>query len=980
MKHQKSYILAALTSVSVLAMATTATAQDADDDEIIAVGIRQSLQNALIQKREAESLIEVIEAEDIGKLPDQNLAEVLENITGIQITRTAGVGTGVQIRGTNDNRVEINGVSGLGSGTGRGGIDFEDINSAIISSVEVTKAPEARTIEGSVGGTINLRTIRPLSLDDSLASLRIQGENSNLSDATSPRISGTIGKKWQGSGSQEIGVVLSASYTEQEATSFRPRVDRDNLANVAGDRFLGIQFLNQELENFEFENLNFAGSVEARANENIKLYFDAIVKDQTRNQDSFRIQGSGVSNFIDFTTPTSFETIDFGSRDGVDLGSVQAALTGTIQPIINPNDPLDNNGAFDSDDPNLRFSSDVGARETNSEIYRLGTELKKGNLKGTFEYSASLSNTVNPNLSTTLNFINPRIPLNGSSNDNPTPFIYDLSGGSLTFGIDFDSPLAPTVEELLDPANVLLDAVSVGADTTENREDAFRADVSYDLTDNSTLGGFLTSIDVGYRYNDISSEFNDIGSNFSTGSINSSPNGLLFQELLVAGPSNFGEADDRELAFRNFLLIDPNLAANDPDGTLAILQAALATTPNGNLNNPDISPSAFFNISEKTHAFYGQANFEFGLFRGNIGARWLDTSLDSTGNTIISGVTSQTVTSSGYDEFLPRVNLAANLTEDILLRASWSEDIFRPDFGDLNTSVNFPTGPNNAVNIGNPDLVPSSVTSFDVSADWYFAPRAVFSVGFFHKDRDGNFTDLVEEPFEDADGFRDITAPCEGGGIFNPVPDRNVLSPVIGNGLCVPIATRVNDTVATTQTGVEVAFQYDLSDWEDKIGFASGFGVLANYTWQDFSGGEIAQNASGRGQEVFDFTTGGVGQVSAVQGLLDNSENAFNVTGYYEKYGLSARLRYTWRDAFRTLDTAAGASLNSTLGFPVVTAARGQLNGSINYDVTEHFTVGVEGVNLTQSDIEQFCVNDGALLCFQGLPDRRITFGGTYTF
>lgn len=139
-----------------------------DGDVIFVTGIRSSLQSALNEKRDADSLIEVIQAEDIGKLPDQNLAEVLENVTGVQITRTAGVGTGVQIRGTNDNRVEINGVSTVGSGTGRGGINFEDINAAIIASVEVIKAPEAKTVEGSVGGTINLRTIRPLDLSETL--------------------------------------------------------------------------------------------------------------------------------------------------------------------------------------------------------------------------------------------------------------------------------------------------------------------------------------------------------------------------------------------------------------------------------------------------------------------------------------------------------------------------------------------------------------------------------------------------------------------------------------------------------------------------------------------------------------------------------------------------------------------------------------------------------------------------------------------
>ena len=125
------------------------------------------------------------------------MAEVLENVTGVQITRTAGIGTGVQIRGTNANRVEINGVSTVGSGSGRSGIDFEDVNASIISSVEVTKASEAKTIEGSVGGTINLRTIRPLELEETLGSVRVQIEDSSLtSDGSKPRYSGAWGDKW----------------------------------------------------------------------------------------------------------------------------------------------------------------------------------------------------------------------------------------------------------------------------------------------------------------------------------------------------------------------------------------------------------------------------------------------------------------------------------------------------------------------------------------------------------------------------------------------------------------------------------------------------------------------------------------------------------------------------------------------------------------------------------------------------------------
>ena len=164
-------------------------------EEVIVKGIRASLSSAIDQERDSNNLIEVIVADDIGKLPDQNLAEVLENIPGVQITREAGVGTGVQIRGTNSNRTEINGVSTVGSGSGRTGIDFDDVSAAIIAAVEVVKAPDAKTIEGSVGGTINLKTIRPLDLDDQLAYVRLQGEHSSLSEDgnITPRTSGTWG-------------------------------------------------------------------------------------------------------------------------------------------------------------------------------------------------------------------------------------------------------------------------------------------------------------------------------------------------------------------------------------------------------------------------------------------------------------------------------------------------------------------------------------------------------------------------------------------------------------------------------------------------------------------------------------------------------------------------------------------------------------------------------------------------------------------
>ena len=962
-----------LTLAAALVSSFTASlnAQEAQIEEVVVSGIRSSLATALEEKRSASNLIEVIQAEDIGKLPDQNLAEVLENVTGVQITRTAGIGTGVQIRGTNANRVEINGVSTVGSGSGRSGIDFEDVNASIISSVEVTKASEAKTIEGSVGGTINLRTIRPLELEETLGSVRVQIEDSSLtSDGSKPRYSGAWGDKWT-TDAGEFGVVISGSVTEQEAVSFRPRTDRDNIASPVGANpaeFLGIQFLVQEQENDDYETTNLATTFEWAPNDNLKFHMDVIINEQERSRDQYRLQASGVSSLRQLSIPTAFETVDFG----VGPGLFPAALAGTLEPDL----------ANDDDDPNLRFSSETNSRVTDSDVFSIGGEWQNDRLTASFELSSSNSDTVSPNLSTTLNFINPNCPLDGSSNDNCVPFIYDLSGGTLSFGVNYDSPFAPDPSDLLDPANVVLDQVSVDRNTNENSEDALRLDFSYELDWKS-----VSSVDFGYRYNESSSKFEDIGDRIGGFSkMVDSPNGTMFAELLVAGPTNYNAGDGRDLYIRNFLLLDPDRSFSDPEGTIAILQnAVIAHDP----DSPDIlnlqsSENAFYDVSEETSALYGQVNFEHGIFRGNLGLRWIETEVDSVafGPADANGVRSLTSTKGKYDFVLPRLNVVATVREDLLVRMGYGSDIRRPGFNNLNTGFTFDPSENASVSLGNPGLEPEEVDSFDISAEWYFAPSAVVSVGYFTKDR----TNIFGQDFEGAlltpsdeffaDGFvRETDPSCPGGGIFNPEVVPNVLGDPAQTGMCVDFTQPGNDPATTTQSGIELAFQYDLSSFEDSLGWASGFGVIANYTKQDFKGGSEVDTTSGRGLTV-------LGDVSIERGLLDFSEDAYNFTVFYEKYGVSARMRYTWREGFRTNDFAGGANTSgsSTFSFPVHTLDRGQLNASINYDVNDQLNIGLEVVNLTEEGIDQHCVSETGPLCFVGIPDRRITAGVSYRF
>ena len=103
----------------------------------------------------------------------------------------------------------------------------------------------------------------------------------------------------------------------------------------------------QDYDNYEYETKNFAGTFEYAPNDNMKFFFDAVVNDQERRQESSRVQASGLSDLRNVSIPSEFETVNFGSLDGQNLGSIQAAVRGVI--------PVEDGGG----DPNLRFSSDT---------------------------------------------------------------------------------------------------------------------------------------------------------------------------------------------------------------------------------------------------------------------------------------------------------------------------------------------------------------------------------------------------------------------------------------------------------------------------------------------------------------------------------------------------------------------------------------------------------------------------------------------
>eukprot|EP00581_Thalassiosira_minuscula_P038247 CAMPEP_0184469540 /NCGR_PEP_ID=MMETSP0740-20130409/86424_1 /TAXON_ID=385413 /ORGANISM="Thalassiosira miniscula, Strain CCMP1093" /LENGTH=177 /DNA_ID=CAMNT_0026845485 /DNA_START=26 /DNA_END=556 /DNA_ORIENTATION=+ len=174
MKHMtfnKKYLAASISLLMGTAAMSTAQAQEeaasaaGDDVEVIAVrGIRGSLIRAMDIKRDGQGVVDAISAEEMGKFPDTNLAESLQRITGVTISRKNGEGSQITVRGFGPsfNLVTLNGRQMPGTGNTRS-FDLENLASDGVSALELYKTGRADIPSGGLGATVNIITAKPLN-------------------------------------------------------------------------------------------------------------------------------------------------------------------------------------------------------------------------------------------------------------------------------------------------------------------------------------------------------------------------------------------------------------------------------------------------------------------------------------------------------------------------------------------------------------------------------------------------------------------------------------------------------------------------------------------------------------------------------------------------------------------------------------------------------------------------------------------------
>ncbi|MDZ4363118.1 TonB-dependent receptor, partial [Brevundimonas sp.] len=704
--------------------AGAAHAQDADAtnvDEIVVTGIRGSIESALERKRNSNVVMESVTSEDIGRFSNENVAEALQRVPGVQIDREGGEGRFVSIRGLGPqfNRTTVNGRTavsvGEGGTTANRAFNFDTLATEYIARIDVFKTPTAAMDEGGLGGIIDIQTVRPLDLrerpgdtDGRVFRASYETTWSDLVEQWDPKFSAILSQRFGDDLGILVGVVYNRRSLRQDLVDV-PNYDRVTVAGNSVWRPGNIRFA---LNDQERERLGSTVAIQWRPADwefNFDWLHSEFSEEGVRDQLQHPVPatGAGVVNQV-------------LSSDGSQLETYTVNNT------------------------NMAAFNQLSGADTVSDYYGLNASRQFGDWKieadvsvGEVAYESSLRSYLG-------NYRrNVSVDLTG-----PIPFV------STSVPIDAASIPAFTAHTL-----------QINLIDTEEREYAGQLDFSRDLA-----WGPVERISFGVKQRDRDTDvvFN----------VYSYANAALVAGAGATGTSltpqfrpfpydNFLE--DYSVSNRQWGTIDTARQFEVFEGLLDYLNPAGFTT-----DIPDTARS--YGVGEKVSSAYAMADLggEFmGVpFRGNAGVRVAYTASESRGFVYDVGVgTNVPVTAENdYTDVLPSLNLAFDIGEEFVLRLGAARVITRPDLVDLAPTVVVQNVGNASARSGNPALDPFRANQYDLSLEWYDSEtRASLAAALFYKDIE-SFTEvfITREAIPgftsgDADGLFDVTRPTTNG-------------------------------------------------------------------------------------------------------------------------------------------------------------------------------------------------------------------------
>lgn len=930
------------------------------EPDIVVTGFRASLNNALNLKRQETAAIDSIVAEDIGKFPDSNLAESMQRIPGVALSRgDGGEGRNISVRGLGAQftRVRINGMEGVSQVSGsdiRGGVssgrsfDFVTFPTEIFSSLSVRKTTSADVEEGSLGATVDLRAPKPFdNREDFVFSGTARGIYNDISKQVDPRLSALVSKKF----GDTFGILGSIAYSKrhieeyaysavdilpsyvagQAAPSNVPRLPTDppgaillpyctpvgyvfrgvavdspgptyaNSGNLVGADANNCSTGNPRTSTQEaYDYIMSRTGVSGRPGGGV--FLPRLPRPVKSSQEQERIAGSLTlqwkpSDRTDISLDGLYARFEVNRLDTMlDARSMGRTASNNGQPMMSIKD-------IEVDDNGSLIYGLWDGVDLRSEMQddKFTSTFRQVNFNFDHRFTDNFRVYGLAGISDSILQVNKlQVAMDANDTDN--------------FSIDFrDNPDIPKLSYGVDPTDPTI--FSFGPPLPNGDQ---RGQISYFDRRNTIISktfelnteweaapGFTVQTGGQYRTGDYTQRQFDLQPAFRLPL--TLPAGVSLSDLTF---TTTGVGENLGGNMQDFAAIDPDKfrAAVDFDNyPMCGIECG----------------SGYGTVEEKYTSGYLMVKFNTEetlpiAIRGDAGVRYVHTELHTEGTIPTAAPAGSQFPTVGvistversYEDWLPSANIAIDLTPNLIARLSAARVMSRPSYGQL-----IPSGSVNvAIRTGsfsNPFLDPIRANTFDAALEWYFAPGSLISIAYFHKDIETyiqNTTQLVP--------FRDLGLPDSLLLNSNATPDElfNV--------------SRSNNTAGGPLSGVEVNVQLP---FRFLPGFLSNFGALANFTRVRSNIDYILQTNPLTGQPTLTITAP----------LVGLSPETASGTVYYEDDRFSIRSTVNYRSGFLTSipgprDSDANGNASSIF-----------VDASASYNITENIKLIAEVQNIT---------------------------------
>lgn len=939
------------------AAAATTTA-DKEIEEVEVSGIRFSQRSALDRKKAAVTMTDSLVAEDIGAFPDKNIAEALQRIPGVQIGRDNGEGSSVSVRGVAPDllRVELNSVGAMGMGGSRG-VDFRDMASELVKSLDVIKGSEARLTEGGIGGTIQVNTRKPNEFEKNFFSADAEVQYNDLIEDAMPKFNAVGVYKFN----EKLGVLVNVTASDKDTVLH-------GIRNTEWARFADYDGVAEKTS----VNPKYADITEQSGCSSISVVAD---------------RNTCLAQWQEFVPYLPRYGIWARGEERLSANTmVQYAFSDNLSAHVSYTYNERDKSAYDI---NMQFETNSAARINPSTV----VVDDRHNVVGFKTANANISNRVldidwyqeTSMLETGFEYSQDKIFISGIAARSTSEQDIDSRGTTAWVGGIVDMEVTLNQEGLpnVDLSNAYIRNAADPTDTSykfdmndpasyaggssynyrpvqdETQEDMAKLDFAF-----SPDSGFFTKFQTGYQYN--SQEFSN--ANFAYNiirNVGANYNGQIWtisdQVELIEGrthstPTFFNNFDLSTYAPKSWQAIDSK-------AFLAELRAISAdnTTRNDlNVNRGN------FDVDVSTNAFYGQANFETSIasmpLKGNLGVRVVDTKtaangdvtirvwvdqLDENGNPLINPITGtyaapvesldhpdtfngRKTIEEGYTETLPSLNLTLGLIPDELeLFFGAAKVMAHPRIADINVNATCVINDHiqaeiddlpNTCTAGNPALKPYLANQLDLAITWYPNEDSILSAAFFSKKMDN--------------------------WIFDP--DTQLDVDFFNDGRVWDVRQKYNQAGATTK-GVELQASTMFTMLPAPF---DGLGGSVNYTYMK------AEDVG-----LFDGITG------EELPFPEQSQDSYNITAFYETDTWGLRVAYNFRGEYL-------ARATDRSGNPAFVADGGYLDAKFNYNITDNFKFHIDGRNLTQ-EVLQVNAGPGRMSQYD-YSGREFAIGITY--